>query len=191
VETTQSATGAIAEAMLPLRTFDDLPARLAWFADMRESAPVLRDEASGVWHVFRYDDVDRVLGDHARFSSANGFADPEGDREGIGASMIATDPPRHRQLRGLVSLAFTPKAVRDLRPLGAMDLIADFSSPLPIAVIAEMLGVPVARLEAAIAQPMLLEQLPDLRVERNGPMPVVDSNLVFSPLTLPVRFAPS
>jgi cytochrome P450 len=53
------------------------------------------------------------------------------------------------------------------------------------------LGAPLARLEAAIALPMLLECLPDLRVVRDAPIPVVDSGVVFGPTTLPVSFTPS
>jgi cytochrome P450 len=75
------------------------------------------------------------------------------------ASMISTDPPRHQQLRSLVSQAFTHKAVDALEPRireivnqllddvldqGTMDIIHDLSIPLPVTVIAEMLGVPPA-----------------------------------------------
>ncbi len=152
------------DGLIPLDTLDQLPARLAWFAAMRDTTPVLRDEASETWHVFRYDDVERVLTDHATFSSGSGFGDPTApvasEREGIGASMVATDPLYHRQLRGLVSRAFTPKTVGQLRPRieglarglldaiqprGEMELIHDFASPLPIAVIAALLGVPLER----------------------------------------------
>ena len=73
--------------------------------------------------------------------------------------MIFLDPPRHSQLRGLISQAFTPRSVANLEPRirefsrqlldrtierGGMDLAADFSVPLPMAVIAEMLGIPIA-----------------------------------------------
>ena len=67
------------------------------------------------------------------------------------------DPPDHTRLRALVSNAFTPRMIRDLRPqiqaivndlldrvqeAGEMDVIADFAFPLPAIVIAEMLGLP-------------------------------------------------
>ncbi len=145
----------------PLATLDQLPERLAWFAEQRERAPMLWDDASGAWHAFRYDDVHRVLSDYAVFSSASGAAPAPGAApEGIAASMVATDPPRHRQLRGLVSQAFTPKAINQLRPRitaltqellnavaprGAMELIHEFAAPLPVAVIAALLGVSLAR----------------------------------------------
>jgi cytochrome P450 len=71
--------------------------------------------------------------------------------------MLKADPPEHTRLRGLVSKAFTPKLINQMRgdiqaladrlldavePAGKMDLIADFAFPLPITVITELLGVP-------------------------------------------------
>jgi len=76
----------------------------------------------------------------------------------INQHMLNQDPPDHTRLRGIVHKAFTPKRVRDLQPrieqiadelLDAMDgnsegdLIEDYALPLPITVIAEMLGIPV------------------------------------------------
>lgn len=94
----------------------------------------------------------------------------QGEREGLPdpyetdrASMLRMDPPDHTRLRSLVSKAFTPRAVDALRgrieevvdecldslptsgPLGGrFELVRDFAAPLPITVIAEMLGVPTA-----------------------------------------------
>jgi hypothetical protein len=73
------------------------------------------------------------------------------------ANMLFTDPPVHTRLRGLVTQAFTPRTIERLRPRideiagqlidglllrGEMDLIRDFAFPLPVIVIAELLGVP-------------------------------------------------
>src|SRR5215470_17535573 len=75
----------------------------------------------------------------------------------LGLWAVFTDPPKHTHLRGLMNTAFTARAVERLRPrvealvgelidqvrdVGHMDLIRDFAWPLPITVIAEMLGVP-------------------------------------------------
>jgi len=75
----------------------------------------------------------------------------------LGLWAVFTDPPQHNHLRGLMTTAFTTRAVERLRPrikmlvaelidkicdLGQMDLIRDFAWPLPITVIADMLGVP-------------------------------------------------
>jgi cytochrome P450 len=144
-------------------SLDDVPAAFAALAAARQETPVRHDEATGAWHVFRYADVDRVLLDHAAFSSVEpARGGPAEMPEEFGLSILNLDPPRHRQLRALVSQAFTPKAIAALRPRiedltqglidaaradgsGRMDLIRDVAEPLPVTVIAEMLGVPFAR----------------------------------------------
>ncbi|MBP1136360.1 cytochrome P450 [Arthrobacter sp. PvP023] len=124
---------------------------------MREAAPVFHDEQSGSWHVFRYDDVQRVLSEHATFSSRMGGDDPSEAGQLFASSLITTDPPRHRQLRSLVTQAFTPKAVDALAPRiseltemlldgiasrGGADLIEELAYPLPVIVISELMGIP-------------------------------------------------
>lgn len=127
------------------------------YEQMRSVAPVLQDEQTGSWHVFRYDDVQRVLSEHATFSSRIGGDNPSGSGQLFASSLITTDPPRHRQLRSLVTQAFTPKAVDALAPriaelanglldefaaAGSADLIRDLAYPLPVIVISELLGIP-------------------------------------------------
>src|SRR4029077_16331158 len=117
----------------------------------------------GFWVLTRYADVIAMLRDPrlikepiAAFVAARfGMAVPPR----LGLSMLDRDPPDHTRLRGLVSKAFTPKALESLRPhiqgivdgllakvegRGEMDLIEEFAYPLPVRVICEMLGVPVA-----------------------------------------------
>jgi cytochrome P450 len=128
-----------------------------WYQMMRRDAPVYYDARDGCWNIFRYDDVQRVLQDHATFSSNLARAASHDPHDPIQASMIATDPPRHQRLRSLVSKAFTPRAIAALEPriaaitdelLGrladtdTMDVVDDLATPLPVTVIAEMLGVP-------------------------------------------------
>jgi cytochrome P450 len=124
---------------------------------MRAAAPVFQDDRSGSWHVLRYDDVQRVLSEHATFSSRMGGDNPSGSGQLFAASLITTDPPRHRQLRSLVTQAFTPKAVDALAPRiaeltdellegiaarGSADLIKELAYPLPVIVISELMGIP-------------------------------------------------
>ncbi|AOT04362.1 cytochrome P450 [Arthrobacter sp. U41] len=124
---------------------------------MRKDAPVFHDEQSGSWHVFRYEDVQRVLSEYARFSSRMGGDDPSETGHLFASSLITTDPPRHRQLRSLVTQAFTPRAVDALAPrisalteelldgvasLGTADLIQALAYPLPVIVISELMGIP-------------------------------------------------
>jgi cytochrome P450 family 142 subfamily A polypeptide 1 len=120
------------------------------FAWMRQNAPAYYDERNDMWGVTRYEDV-RALGqDPQTFSNAGG------SRPGIVLPfMIDMDAPEHRRHRRLVSAGFTPQAVRDREPRirqvcdeiidrvcekGACDLVADIAAPLPLVMIADMLG---------------------------------------------------
>ncbi len=115
----------------------------------------------GFWVLTRYEDVVATLRDPraikepiAAFVAAR-FGAPV---PSVGFSMLDRDPPDHTRLRGLVSKAFTPKMVEQLRPdvqalvdglldrvegAGTMDLIEEFAYPIPVTVICLMLGVPV------------------------------------------------
>lgn len=149
---------------------DELDTRSAWldpfdwYREMRETAPVRYDPDRYVWDVFRYDDVKTVMDDDELFSAsprnATDFEEPEGEDEGlILDTMLLQDPPRHDELRSVVDDAFEPRAVRELEPrirevadslldealvgtTGEIDLVSALSYPLPVIVIAELLGVP-------------------------------------------------
>jgi cytochrome P450 len=134
---------------------------------LREHDPIHRSEMMESWVLTRYDDIDKVLTDN-RFSAdrqraRTRFAQMmEEQREQYGPmssaqTMLTSDPPEHTRLRKLVSKAFTPRAVQDLRPRiqqivdyllaeagkkGEFEIIHDLAYPLPVIVIAEMLGVP-------------------------------------------------
>ncbi len=141
-----------------------LTASYDWYRQMREKQPVFFDQNMQGWHIFRYDDVARVLSDHATFSSdESNFLPPEyRNATPISASLLRMDPPRHRQLRNLVSQAFTPRMVAHMesritaitsglldrvQASGEMDVIRDLAYPLPVTVIAELLGIPAERRE--------------------------------------------
>ena len=85
-----------------------------WYARMRRESPAVVDSQSGALSVFRYDDVQRVLSDYAVFSSARGNGGGPGE-SALSASLISSDPPRHRQLRNLITQVFTPRAVGPAR----------------------------------------------------------------------------
>jgi cytochrome P450 len=133
-----------------------------FYRRLREQDPVHRS-GLGFWVLTRYDDVVTLLRDprfgrdryqpllRARFGEEAGG--------GVSGSMLFRDPPAHTRLRGLVNTAFTPRVVETLRPqiqrivddlldavqdARAMDVIGDLAYPLPVTVICEMLGVPVA-----------------------------------------------
>ncbi|HEX5116143.1 MAG TPA: cytochrome P450 [Pseudonocardiaceae bacterium] len=127
--------------------------QLTWLAWMRAERPHWAD-ANGGHHVFRYADVQQVLTD-PRFSSNLGRVMPFLDPEKLAANLVWTDPPQHRSLRGLVNQAFTPKTVSRLRPRvadiaaelitglpdGEFDVVDALAYPLPVTVIAELLGL--------------------------------------------------
>jgi cytochrome P450 len=120
---------------------------------IRGVSPVLYDPRIDFWMIFDYDGVKRALTDDGAFSSdvaatANQPTPPW---------MIFFDPPRHTKLRALIMRAFTPRMIAHLEPRirelsngllertmerGAMDFAADFAIPLPLMVIAEMIGIP-------------------------------------------------
>lgn len=127
--------------------------------DLYASGPLQLDETQGVWRVVDHETVAAVLGDPATYSSdlsALAPAQPDFDalREG---NFVAMDPPKHRKYRTLVSQAFTPRVVQGLEPrieaIGErllddvgdrdrFDLVDTLAYPLPIIVIAELLGIP-------------------------------------------------
>jgi cytochrome P450 len=125
---------------------------LDWYREMRQGPGIAYDDKFKSWNVFRYDDAQRILNDHVGFSSR-----PRGGGPGL-PSIVGMDVPRHRQLRSLINQAFTPRTVEQLAPRigeitqqlidkvidrGEMDLMQEFAYPLPIAIIAELLGIPV------------------------------------------------
>jgi cytochrome P450 len=120
------------------------------FRVMRANKPVSQDD-QGVWHVYRHEAVLRVCTDHQTFSSQYAFG-----RNLLGETMIRQDPPRHTRLRKLANQAFTARRIARLEPriteiahelLDAVtgreeiDIVVDFASPLPVIVIAELLGI--------------------------------------------------
>jgi len=144
-----------------------------FYAELRAGAPVYRVPAHGFWVVSRYQDVVGVLRRPQLFSSAamaaavvrpseftpdddtQPAADPEED-----VAIVGADGPRHARLRDVVNRGFTPSRIRALAPrveaiaqqlaepllaAGECDLVADFAVPLPVLVIAELLGIDAER----------------------------------------------
>ena len=124
----------------------------AVYRRLRDKDPVHRMRLVDAWVLTRYEDADAMLRDHDRFSAE----DRRFHDAGL-TTMLDIDPPDHTRLRALVSRAFTPRSVSRLngrvqeiadRLLDAVvghdriDLIAALGYPLPVTVIAEMLGVP-------------------------------------------------
>ena len=125
-----------------------------WYQVMRANSPIAYNESYHSWSVFSYDAVQRGLTDYQDFSSQ---IMGSGEGSPLGTSLVNTDPPRHRKLRSIVTQAFTPRTIAQLTPRitqivngliddvaakGHMNVITDLAYPLPVIVIAELLGVP-------------------------------------------------
>lgn len=135
-------------SVVPVADLLQLPLRQ--YRELRAQAGLVYDAKFNSWNVYRYADAVRVLNDPATFSSAA--------RSVPLPSIVGMDGARHRKLRGLVTQAFTPRMVEQLAPRIAevaaelldsargragFDVIQDFAYPLPIRIIAEMLGIPL------------------------------------------------
>ncbi|WKE70529.1 cytochrome P450 [Streptomyces sp. WP-1] len=151
----------------PAFTADPYPA----YAEVRARGRVVRYEPTDQWLVPHHADVSALLRDRRlgrtyqhRFSHEEfGKSAPPPAHEPFRTlndhGMLDLEPPDHTRIRRLVSKAFTPRTVERLRPYvhglagelvrglvrdGGGDLLTDVAEPLPVAVIAEMLGIPEA-----------------------------------------------
>ncbi|HXY28376.1 MAG TPA: cytochrome P450 [Acidimicrobiales bacterium] len=130
-----------------------------WYADdphevwawMRREAPVYYDEAADVWGLTRYDDIYAAEKDPVTFSSRRAPR-PHGQPLPM---MISMDNPEHQRRRALVNRGFSPRRVGELEPVvaglcrriidrasesGSCDFVWDVAAPLPLMVIADLLG---------------------------------------------------
>ena len=125
-----------------------------FYARMRREMPLIYIPETQSWMAFRYDDVQRILTDFNTFSSKVKFPAEQKD---FTQSMNFIDPPRHKSVRALAQQSFTLKRVEAMGPriealaeelLGKaleqpnFDFILEYANPLPVIVIAEIMGVP-------------------------------------------------
>lgn len=128
-----------------------------WYKQMRETCPVFYSPEFRSWFVTPYADVQQVIDDPVLFSSEQTIRGRRPEEKKSVPTLLWTDPPRHGQLRSLVSQAFNPRAIAALAPRiaqivharldvvasqGRMDIVQELANPLPIIVIAELLGIP-------------------------------------------------
>jgi cytochrome P450 len=173
------------------------------YRQLRDRDPVHFSRLARGWVLTRLQDVNAVLRD-PRFSVNRALAFPEAKQEfgaffsSLDRTILLRDPPDHTRLRSLVSKAFTPRAVELLRPRiqelldellepiarrGEMDVVSDLANPLPVIVIAEMLGIPPQdrdRFKAwshVVAQG--LEPVLDMRFIRNADQATLEMNDYF------------
>ena len=137
-------------AFLDAQSWDDsMGERMRW---LRENDPVYWSARDNLWIVSRYEDVAYVSKDQQLFTSGNGVR--PGNPAKIG--LVDEGEPRHTQLRNLINRGFTPRMVRKLEvvfrgivteeidaiaPRGECDFVDDIAVPLPLLLIAEMIGI--------------------------------------------------
>lgn len=139
-----------------------------FYERLRAQDPIHWDEEMGFWVLTRFDDINSLYTDN-RFSRAQGLmknferltqaqqqiAQPV--YHSFSKTVFYSDPPQHTHLRSLMNHAFTPRYVERLRPFiqqtvnelldshhHEMDLIHDLAYPLPVMVIAELIGLPAS-----------------------------------------------
>ncbi len=134
--------------------YDDPHERFTW---MRANAPLYWDDATGIWGVARHGDLMTVARDWETFCSG------EGSRPDSSVpSMINMDPPQHILRRRIISAGFTQRRVQDHEPFlrrqvralidrvaarGECDFVREIATPLPMHMIAELMGLPEADYE--------------------------------------------
>ncbi len=128
---------------------DSIWEHLEW---LRNNAPVYWDETNELWVLSKYADVEYVSKNNKLFCSSGGVRPNNPSR----LSIIDMDEPRHTQLRGLIRKGFTPRMVGNLESAfrkiatdaidkvahkGECDFVLDISVPLPLELIAELIGI--------------------------------------------------
>lgn len=139
-----------------------------FYEQLREQDPVHWDKEMGFWTLTRHDDIASLYTDE-RFSRAEGLLRnferlPDSQKpiaqpvyHSFSKTVFYSDPPYHTHLRSLMNHAFTPRYVERLRPYiqqtvdqlldshqNEMDVIHDLAYPLPVMVIAELIGLPAS-----------------------------------------------
>lgn len=124
---------------------------------MRDEMPLYRNEKHNFWALSRFEDVRTASADHSTYSSARGTLLDMIDKLPPVKPMIFMDRPEHKQLRALVSRAFTPSKIAELEPMirdivialldnlegrHEFDFLGDFGAKVPMLVISTMLGIP-------------------------------------------------
>ncbi|HEU5471988.1 MAG TPA: cytochrome P450 [Actinophytocola sp.] len=140
---------------------------LKWLRGVRPESEVEYDERLNAWFVYGYQDVYDIINDPGTFSNKTAqLAAVQIDESFAEGDLSQLDPPEQTRYRKLISRAFTPKVVAGLAPritaitaglIDAMrgrdrvDLVPDLAYPLPVIVIAELLGIPAGDHELFMA----------------------------------------
>jgi cytochrome P450 len=156
-------TGDAHDLWMPVHRADPRPLYARWRQEARVVRLVEPARQMPFWLVSRYADVMALLRDNRLAKDGRKLSEQARSRfyrlsaEALTRHMLSSDPPDHTRLRTLVSQAFTPRRVEALRSRvttlatglleaalaqGSVDFIDAFAFPLPVIVIAELLGIP-------------------------------------------------
>lgn len=124
---------------------------------IRDAGPVVHSNRHDLWMLGRYGDVRDVLKDWQSYSSAWGTAVDDRVNELRAGNIISTDPPDHDRLRGVLSAQMSAREMRkvqaevearartmvaELVGTGGGDIVARLAQPLPLGVVADLVGFP-------------------------------------------------
>jgi cytochrome P450 family 142 subfamily A polypeptide 1 len=149
------------------------------WTEMRQTSPIHWDPVAEVWGIAKYQDVLAIEKDPKTFSSHRAPR-PHGEHLPM---MISMDDPEHQRRRSLVNRGFTPKRVNALEPMlrdlcrtiinkvadkGSCDFVWEIAAPLPLLVIAELLGYDSSWHDDLLrwSEELMLPSEPDLTPER-------------------------
>jgi cytochrome P450 len=128
----------------------------AVYRELRNRAPAYLDEASGLWLITRFADVERATTDYETFSSSRGNVTVDSPVR-VGKTLGSMDPPRHDELRRIIQRTLAPARIATMVPAikaetrarldhlrdrgGSFDFVADFSRPLLFSATGKLLGL--------------------------------------------------
>jgi len=187
---------------------------------MREETPVYYSRGFGAWILTRYQDCDAVLRDANFTTDRNNTALMRGLRflsrknpefiSLLDTNLLMIDGADHRKLRGLVSKGFTPRPVAALRPrveamvdelldeaaeMGEVDFVSHVAHRVPVAVIAELLGVPTEDRDDFLRWSTAMVQMLDPLQGSGGAAPMLEAigelGAYFRPLLAARRQSPT
>ncbi len=157
--------GTLSEVIMDPYDYDFHEDPYPYYKRLRDEAPLYHNEKLGFWALSRHRDVLQGFRNSTTLSNREGVSlDPvsRGPHASKTMSFLAMDDPDHLRLRTLVSKGFTPRRIRELEPRvteiavqhldvmlekarsGAVDYVGDFAGKLPMDVISELMGVPLA-----------------------------------------------
>ena len=167
----------------------------ALYREIRDTGPAVRLTPHDVWALGRYDDVRGALNDWQTFTSAEGVALNPASRATTRGLIIATDPPYHDVLRGVLTDKLSPRALRGLKgdiearaatlvnavlDRRTFDAVHDLARAFPVQVVLELVGLPQSMADRALdwAEAAFNAGGPDIARTRDA-MPLLEDQFAY------------